>query len=293
MYYTTVADDPPEGNQVVGTSAQHQFRLLIERYGGRLVHTVYYRHEGKAWICQLTTRLPHPVLSYAVGGSALTLHGAGFTGGAQVTVAYNGHQIARGQARPDGSVSLSVRYPARPRPRYVLTMTDTAGRYASVTLPKPSAAYSAERGAATVTGAGFRRSSPVTVTYHGTVIARGRSAGDGSVSVSFRPPARVVRHGQLVVTDRLGNRAVLVLIDPRLSQAVSGGRVTVHGSGYTPGALVTAVFHGRFITSARADARGSVSLSFAAPGGSEPSWLLELRDPADHYTTVIQMGEPR
>ena len=77
VYYTTVADDPPEENQVVETSAQHQFRLLIERYGGQLVHTVYYHHEGRAWVYRLTARLAHPVLSYAVRGSALTLHGAG------------------------------------------------------------------------------------------------------------------------------------------------------------------------------------------------------------------------
>ena len=293
VYYTTVADDPPEENQVVETSAQHQFRLLIERYGGQLVHTVYYHHEGKAWIYRLTARLPRPVLSYAVSGSALTLHGAGFTENAQVVATYNGHQIARGQAQSDGSVSLSVPYPARPRPRYLLIMTDAAGRYASVTLPKPAVAYRTEDGIATVTGAGFQRLSPITVTYYGAVIARGRSAADGSVSVSFRPPARIFPHWPLVIADRLGNRSALVLINPRLSYAVSGGWVIIHGSGYRPGTLVTAVYHGQFMTSTRADARGSMSLSFVLPRGGQPSWLLELRDPADHYTTAIQIGQLR
>ena len=156
VYYTTVADDPPEENQVVETSTQHQFRLLIERYGGQLAHTVYYHHEARAWVYRLTARLPHPVLTYAVRGSALTLRGAGFTENAQMVAVYNGHQIARGQSRSDGSVSLSVPYPTRPRPRYLLMLTDAAGRSASVTLPKPSIAYRTERGIATVTGAGFR-----------------------------------------------------------------------------------------------------------------------------------------
>jgi Dolichyl-phosphate-mannose-protein mannosyltransferase len=291
VYYTTVADDPPQESQVVETSIQHQFRLLIERYGGQLVYTVYYHHEGRAWVYRLTARLPHPVLSYAIRGTALTLRGAGFTENAPVVATYNGRQIARGQSRPDGSVSLSVPYPARPRPRYLLIMTDSAGRYASVTLPKPVIEYRTENGTATVTGAGFSRSSPVTVTYHGTVVARGRSAADSSVSVSFRQPARTFPHGQLVVTDRLGNRSALVLINPRLSYSISGARVIVHGSGYTPGALVTAVYHGRFMASTRADGRGSVSLSFALPGGARPWWLLALRDPADRYTAVIQIGQ--
>jgi hypothetical protein len=293
VYYTTVADDPPEESQVVETSAQHQFRLLIERYGGQLVHTVYYHHEGRAWVYRLTARLPHPVLSYAVRGSALTLHGAGFTENAQMAAVYNGHQIARGQSRSDGSVSLSVPYPTRPRPRYLLTLTDATGRSASVTLPKPSIAYRTERGIATVTGAGFQSSSPITVTYHGVVIARGRSAPDSSVSVSFGPPARIFPHWQLVVADRMGNRSALLLPNPRLSYTVSGGRVIIHGSGYRPGALVNAVYHGQFKTSTRADARGSISLSFALPRGGKPSWLLELRDSADHYTTAIQMGQLR
>jgi hypothetical protein len=290
VYYTTVADDPPEENQVVETSTQHQFRLLIERYGGQLIHTVYYHHEGRAWIYRLTTRLPHPVLSYAVRGSALTLRGAGFTENAQVVATYNGRPIARGQSRPDGSVSLSVRYPARPRPRYLLTMTDAAGRYASVTMPKPITAYRIEGSIATVTGAGFQSSSPITVTYHGAVIARGRAASDSSVSLSFRPPARVFPHSQFVVADRLGNSSALVLINPIVSYTVSGGRLIIHGSGYTRGTLVTAVYHGRFMTSARADARGSISLSFVVPRGARPSWLLELRDAADRYTTAIEIG---
>jgi Dolichyl-phosphate-mannose-protein mannosyltransferase len=290
VYYTTVADDPPEENQVVQTSAQHQFRLLIERYGGQLVHTVYYHHEGRAWVYRLTARLPHPVLSYAVGGSALTLHGAGFTENAQVVATYNGHQIARGQSRSDGSVSLSVPYPTRPRPRYLLMLTDAAGRSASVTLPRPSIAYRTEGGIATVTGAGFQSSSPVTVTYHGVVIARGRSAADSSVSVSFGSPARILPHWQLVVADRLGNRSTLLLINPVVNYTVSGGRVVVHGSGYTPGALVTATYHGRFMTSTRAGARGSISLSFVLPRGASPSWLLELREPAGHYATAIKIG---
>jgi Dolichyl-phosphate-mannose-protein mannosyltransferase len=290
VYYTTVADDPPEENQVVETSTQHQFRLLIERYGGQLAHTVYYHHEARAWVYRLTARLPHPVLTYAVRGSALTLRGAGFTENAQMVAVYNGHQIARGQSRSDGSVSLSVPYPTRPRPRYLLMLTDAAGRSASVTLPKPSIAYRTERGIATVTGAGFQSSSPITVTYHGVVIARGRSAADSSVSVSFGPPARIFPHWQLTVADRLGNRSTLLLINPVVSCTVSGGRVVVHGSGYTPGALVTATYHGRFITSTRADARGSISLSFLLPRGASPSWLLELREPAGHYATAIQIG---
>jgi hypothetical protein len=162
-----------------------------------------------------------------------------------------------------------------------------------VTLPKPVIAYSTQHRIATVTGIGFQRSSPITVTYHGVVIAHARSAADGSVAVSFRQPARLFRHGQLVVTDRLGNRSSLVLINPRLRHSVAHGRVTLHGSGYPPGALVTVLYHGRLMTSTRAGMQGSISVSFTPPPGAKPGWLLEVRDTANHYTTVIQMGHRR
>jgi 4-amino-4-deoxy-L-arabinose transferase-like glycosyltransferase len=290
VYYTTVADDPPEESQVVETSTQRQFRLLIERYGGVLVHTVYYHHEGRAWVYRLTARLPRPILSYARRGAALTLRGSGFTENAAVTATYNGRRIAQAEANAVGSVTLSLRFPAHPRPRYLLTLTDASGRYASVTLPRPVIAYRTEHGIATVTGAGFQRSSPITVTYHGAVVAHARSAADGSVSVSFRQPARLFRHGQLVVTDRLGNHSSLVVLNPRLKLSVAGGRVTLHGSGYPPGELVTVLYHGRLVTSTNADIHGSISLSFARPPVVKPGWLLEIRDPADNYTTVMQMG---
>ncbi len=293
VYYTTSADDPPEESQVVETSTQRQFRLLIERFGGKLVHTVHYRHEGRAWIYRLTVRLPHPILSYAIHGSALTLHGAGFTEGTPLTVTYNGRLVERSRSDAAGSVSLSLPFPARPRPRYLLAMTDAAGRHASLVLPQPSIAYRTKAGIATVTGVGFQRSSPITVTYHGVAIAHGRTTSDGSVSIMFLEPAHMLRHGQLVLTDGAGNRGSLRLLRPALQLTVSGARVTINGSGYTPGGLVTAVYHGRFVTSARADARGSVSLSFVRPRGARPGWLLNIRDTAGHYTTVIHVGHRR
>jgi hypothetical protein len=56
---------------------------------------------------------------------------------------------------------------------------------------------------------------------------------------------------------------------------------------------VTAIYHGRFMTSTRADGRGSLSLSFARPGGARPWWRLDLKDPVDRYTAVIQIGQRR
>ncbi len=293
VYYTTVADDPPEESQVVETSTQRQFRLLIERYGGQLVHTVYYRHEGRGWVYRLTARLPHPVLSYTVRGSTLALHGVGFTEATAVTATYNGKQVARGRSDVAGAVSLSLPFPARPHPRYLLVVTDAVGRYASLVLPRPVIAYRTQHGIATVTGVGFQKSSPIEVTYHGVLIALGWAAADGSVSVSFPEPAHIFEHGQLVLTDRVGNRASLTLLKPVLSVAVSAGNVVIHGSGYTPGGLVTAVYHGRFVTSTRADANGSMSMSFVLPRGARPSWLLDVRDTADHYTTVLHVRHRR
>jgi Dolichyl-phosphate-mannose-protein mannosyltransferase len=287
VYYTTAMDDPPVESQVVDTSTQRQFRLLIERYGGELVHTVYYQHEGRAWIYRLTARLPHPVLSFTVRGSAVTLTGIGFTEGAALTATYNGKQVGRGHADAAGAVTLPLALPVHRRPRYLIVVTDAAGRYASLVVPKPLISYSTENGIATVTGVSFEPNSPVTVTYHGVVLARGRSAGDGSVSVFFRAPTRIFPRWQLVARDGAGNNGSLKLLRAKLTARISGNRVTVHGSGYPPGGLVTATYHGRFMTSGKADRHGSITLTFPLPAGAQSRWLLFVRDPAGHFTTVI------
>ncbi len=222
VYYTTAADDPPAESQVVEASTQRQFRLLIERYGGELVHTVYYNHEGRAWIYRLTARQPHPVLSSTVRGSTVTLHGAGFTEGAALTATYNGKQVARGRADAAGAVTLPLALPTLIRPRYLIVVTDSTGR-----------------------------------------------------------------HWQLVVKDGAGNNGSLKLLKPALTARISGNRVTVQGSGYPPGGLVTAIYHGRFMTSTKADSHGSITLAFPLPAGAQSRWLLFVRDTADHFTTII------
>jgi 4-amino-4-deoxy-L-arabinose transferase-like glycosyltransferase len=287
VYYTTAMDDPPVESQVVDTSTQRQFRLLIERYGGELVHTVYYQHEGRAWIYRLTARLPHPVLSFTVRRSAVTLDGIGFTKGAALTATYNGKQVGRGRADAAGAVTLPLALPVHRRPRYLIVVTDSAGRYASLVVPKPMISYSTENGIATVTGVSFEPNSPVTVTYHSVVLARGRSAGDGSVSVFFRTPTRIFPRWQLVARDGAGNNGSLKLLRAKLTARISGNRVTVYGSGYPPGELVTAIYHGRFMMSAKADRNGSITLTFPLPAGAQSRWLLFVRDPAGHFTTVI------
>jgi len=287
VYYTTATDDPPEESQVVETSTQRQFRLLIERYGAKLVHTVYYNHEGRAWIYRLTARLPRPVLSFTMRGSKVTLHGAGFTEGAALTAKYNGKQVARGHADAVGAVKLPLALPVHRRPRYLIVVTDSAGRYASLVVPKPLITYTTQNGVATVTGVGFEPNSSITVTYHGVVFARGRSAGDGTISVPFRAPSRIFPRWQLVVEDGVGNNVSLKLLRPKLTAGISGNRVTVYGSGYPPGELVTAIYHGRLMASAKADNHGSITLTFPLPAGAQPRWLLLVRDTVGHFTTAI------
>ncbi len=287
VYYTTATDDPPEESQVVETSTQRQFRLLIERYGAKLVHTVYYNHEGRAWIYRLTARLPRPVLSFTMRGSKVTLHGAGFTEGAALTAKYNGKQVARGHADAVGAVKLPLALPVHRRPRYLIVVTDSAGRYASLVVPKPLITYTTQNGVAIVTGVGFEPNSPITVTYHGVVLARGRSAGDGAISVPFRAPSRIFPRWQLVVEDGVGNNVSLKLLRPKLTAGISGNRVTVYGSGYPPGELVTAIYHGRLMASAKADNHGSITLTFPLPAGAQPRWLLLVRDTVGHFTTAI------
>ncbi|POX56944.1 hypothetical protein C3489_01420 [Streptomyces sp. Ru71] len=207
VYYTPWEDDPPTEDQVTRTATQHRLQMLVEHYHGQLVHVEYRHHEARTWIYRLTTRHPRPAIALRTSGPRVTVAGSGFMANSPVTVTYNGKVVARGRTDVDGAASVTLAIPPRTRPRSLLVMTDSGGRYASQVFPKPSISYRASGGQAQVSGQGFEPNSPVTAAYHGAVVARAKADGSGKVTLSFPVPARVRPTWRLEVSDQVGNYA--------------------------------------------------------------------------------------
>jgi hypothetical protein len=286
VYYTGPLDDPPEDSQVVRTSTQRMFRSLIQRYDGRLVHTVYLRHEPRVWIYQISRSLANPVLHTAPQGRLVKLTGKGFAANAAITFVYHDQLVARGRAAADGSLSANLQRPRLITPAWLLTATDEAGNHASVRLPVPIVKYAAQGTTLRLTGTGFAKRSPVVVSYHGHPAARGRTRVDGSLSVTFPRPARTAPSWRLVVSDDVGNYAWLQLLKPTVQQSVGGGVVRLHATGFTGNSLVTASYHGKPLAQDRADAAGAALLTFRLSTLQPDRHLIVIRDQAGNATTV-------
>jgi hypothetical protein len=133
VYQTGSLDDPPEGGALVQTSTERRFRDLIERYGGELVHTVYWHHEARAFVYEVTKRLPAPRLRSTASGGRLHVEGEGYTFGSRVTAYYHRRALGSAEAGDDGTVSLVLPRPSDVRPRYRLLLSDDTGTSASIT----------------------------------------------------------------------------------------------------------------------------------------------------------------
>jgi len=295
VYYTGQLDDPPEDSQIVGTSTQRMFRLLIQHYDGELVHTVYLHHEPRVWIYRITRTLPTPVLDVVPQGRLVKLAGKGFTANAPVAVTYHGEPIARGTADVDGSLSLTFRRPGLTSPGWLLTATDQGGNDASVRLPVPILKYSSQGTILRITGTGFAKRSRVVVSYHGRPVAYGRTRADGSLSATFTRPARTAATWRLVVSDDLGNYAFLRLLKPLVEPSLAGGMVQLRATGFTGNSLVTASYHGQRLAAGRAAPDGSVQLRFRVSALEPDRYLVVVTDGTGNATTIpaLRITQPQ
>jgi hypothetical protein len=146
-YASSTTIDDPEDDQLVNTSTQRKFRELIARYGGKLVHTVYVHHEGRAWIYKATRLRKKPVLTHRVSGGLVGVRGWGFTMNAPVSVYYHNRRIARVRADARGKLLFRFPVPARAQPPYYAVFIDDQGNYASFSgLSNPHAKVGRGRG---------------------------------------------------------------------------------------------------------------------------------------------------
>ncbi|HEX8860225.1 MAG TPA: glycosyltransferase family 39 protein [Actinomycetes bacterium] len=295
VYYSGQLDDPPEDSQIVRTSTQRMFRLLIQRYGGELLHTVYLHHEPRVWIYRITRSLPSPVLDVVPQGKLVRLTGKGFTANAAITLTYHGQPVARGQAAADGSLSATFQRPRVTVPGWLLTATDQAGNSAGLRLPVPIVKYASQGTTLRITGTGFAKRSPVVVSYHGHPVAYGRTRPDGSLSATFQRPTRIAATWRLAVSDEIGNYAWIRLLRPLVEPSLSGGMVRLHATGFTAKSLVTATYHGQRLARDRADAGGSVLLTFRLSALQPTRYLVVVTDEAGNATTVpaLRLTQPQ
>jgi hypothetical protein len=158
---------------------------------------------------------------------------------------------------------------------------------APITFARPSV----HAGQVTVRGSGFARDAAVTATYHRRTVARGRTAGDGTVTLKFPLPEATQQRYLLVVTDERGNYASVHLPKPALRFTIDEPTMRLRGSGFAPHSPISISYFRREIARAQSDEKGRVSATLELPTQRAPRWFLTVAD-ADGNNASVHLPAP-
>jgi hypothetical protein len=307
VYQTRPLDDPPEQSQVAGTVTEKQFRSMIGRYGGRLVHTVYKNHEARVYIYRVGRQLADPVLTARPVGAfdgdgnassgitparsvqlAFDVEAHGFAFRAPLTVSYHGATLGRAVADSSGSAKLRVHVPIEGRAQYHLIASDDQGNSASVTgVSRTKLTYRLDHGIVRVAGRGFKPGGSVVLSYQEKPIDSARARADGTVSWSFRLPANTHPRFRILATGEGGRAAYATgLSTPSLSFVARGRVAQLTGRHFSASSRVSLILSNRVVGVAHTDDSGTFRRRLVLPSWTTKGKLLTATDPVGRQATV-------
>jgi 4-amino-4-deoxy-L-arabinose transferase-like glycosyltransferase len=182
-----------------------------------------------------------PVMADRLTSSGLQVTGSWFAPGTQVSITYMKATLARAEVSPRGTVAAIIHLPRKSGRHYRLRMIDAVGRTASVIGLTPAKLSFVQSGShVTVTGVNFNPDTQVTISYGGTGVGQAETGPTGDFTQSVRLSGQVTKKEQLRAVDAYGRGATATGLTPATITAVRGGDiVTVAGTGFDPGSLVS------------------------------------------------------
>jgi len=288
VYGTRPLDDPPEQNQVANTVTERQFRSLIQTFGGRLVHTVYWHHEARVYIYRVSKNLAKPTLQSEIADNHVTLTARGFVASSALSVTYHGAVVAHSATNADGTATIKLPVPDPGQSQYHVVVTDAEGNAASLTgLPSSKLVYTIVNGQVQVYGVRFSPQGNIKLTYGLNTVGITHAQPDGSFRWKFRLPTTTHSRYRIRATDDFGHVAWAIgLQSPSLAFVESGNKASVTGAHYLPNSLVTVTYHGQRVASVQSDNSGSFRAAFDVPRTAVPSYQLSAEDPIGRRMTV-------
>lgn len=145
----------------------------------------------------------------------------------------------------------------------------------------------------TLTARGLVANSPVTVSYHGGLIAHSMTNAEGTAVISLPTPDPGQSQYHVVVTDAEGTTVSATgLPSSRLIYSVSGHLVRVFGVRFTPHSRITLTYGltNIGVTTARPD--GTFRWSFRLPSTTHTRYRIRARDDAGHVAWAIGLQPP-
>lgn len=224
-------------------------------------------------------------------GTNVTASGRGFYAGRTVTLYYNNltrDKIGTVSASSDGKFSFSFVIPNSTAGIHRITATDTEGNSAETDFRVLAAVRLSLNSAGpgqllSIRGNGFARQRFVWLTFGSIAVTSPMTNDYGSFEVEFYIPE--VKAGLYIIKalDETGNQDTekfTVTAGASLSQSggAIGSRVTIAGSGFSPGKTVTVDFDTTRVATATADNEGGFTATFSIPRGQSGPHVITVSD---------------
>jgi hypothetical protein len=176
----------------------------------------------------------------------------------------------------------------------VVRVTDKGSFTKDGQLASSGSPAGAVRERATVAAKGFMINAPLTVRFHGKVVAHARADSEGSATLSINVPTTAQSQYHVIVSDPEGNSASATGVSAtRLVYSISGGSVHVFGVGYQPGSPVVVSYRNRAMGKTHARPDGSINWSFPLPVHTHPRFRITAIGSSGRAASATGLPTPK
>ena len=227
-------------------------------------------------------------------GSAITIEGTGFGDEVDVTITFDGDEVAEETTDDDGSFTVDFNAPSMAAGSYDVEAEDEDGNSDQVTFDIAAAAISLSSitgyvgEEVTVSGTGFQASKPsISITFDNELVKTAASDAFGAFTASFVVPVRNAGAYQVEVSDGTNtveadfSISTSASVSPQTSAASPGSvgvELTVNGVGFSAGRTVTVTYDDSQVATATVNTNGTFSVTFKAPVSSGGEHIVIATD---------------
>ena len=219
-------------------------------------------------------------------GTEVTVSGTAFKASNTVTITFNNKQVATTTTDNIGSFSANFNTPPAPGGTHEVKISDGTSTATanfvinfSTTLSEMEGYVGSE---VTVSGTGFKASSPISITFDNKQITTTMTDNVGSFNTSFTVPVRVTGTYRVRISDGTNTASLNFNIGTSTSISQTSGHVgselTINGIGFVAGRTVTVTYDKTKVATATVSTDGTFSTTFKVPASASGENAIVVTD---------------
>ena len=235
-------------------------------------------------------------------GTGVAVSGTGFRANSQITVSFINEPVATAISDAAGDFSASFNIPAYPAGTHEVRISDGTSTTTASFQINANASLSEIVGyggsEVTVSGNGFRASSPIAIIFDNEQVISTTTSTAGSFSAIFTVPERLTGIYKVRISD--GTNTTSANYEIRTSASISettgsvGSKLTISGNGFVVGGTVTVNYGEVKVATATVGSDGSFSATFTVPPSSAGANTIVATDGTNtqQFTFTMESEPP-